>query len=282
MAALGFAPDGADGRLVLANTISVREGVRAGYGFIPAAWRAVAGALILAAVTGASYFYADAAHLGRPAVLAALVAHFLVGAVAQGALFRLALDQTGNGPLGLQWRGLESRLLGLTLLTLLFFVVVVLVLTIVVAAAIIGVSIAAGVPFQPGNPGWLGEMGLVGGLILALVVIAAYVVFVWLAVRLSLASAATAAVGRIQLLSTFPLTKGHVWRLLGSLLIVAAPVIAAALATGVATGLAGGLPDPATAAFAIVTGLLVAFVYLPAAAGLLVYIYRRLAPTGAA
>lgn|GEM_PF-5330516 len=266
----------------MANTISVRDGVRAGYGFIPVAWRAVPAALIVSGLTATSYFYADAAHLGRLAVLVTLVAHLLAGAVAQGALFRLALNQSGVGPLGLQWRGLETRLLGLTLLTLLFFGVVVLVLTIVVASAIIGVSIAAGVPFQPTSPDWLAEMGLIGGLILALVVIAAYVVFVWLAIRLSLAAAATAAVGRIQLLSTFPLTKGHVWRLLGSLLIVAGPVIVVALVNGAMTGLSGGAPGAASTGLAIVTGLLVAFVYLPAAAGLLVYLYRRLAPAGAA
>lgn len=263
---------------MLANAISVRDGVKAAYGFIPTAWKAAPGALALIAVTSVLYFYADTAKLGFVALLAALLVHIAGSAVAQGALLRLGLGKPGIGPLGLQWRGVETRLLGLSLLMMLLFVVVVLVLAIVVGALIIGLSVATGAEFRPTDPDWMTSLGVVGGLALAVIVLGVYWLFIWLAVRLTLATVVTVASDRIQLLSTFALTRGSAWKIFLSVIVVALPLAAISIVGGLLTGFGGPSPSPGAGLVSIVLGVLIAAVNVPAICGLLVYLYRAIAP----
>lgn len=262
----------------MANTISVRDGVKAACDFIPTAWKAAPGALALIAVTSVSYLYADVADLGFAALIGALLAQVAAGAVAQGALLRLGLGKPGIGPLGLQWRGVETRLIGLSLLMLLLFLVVVLVLAIVVGALIIGLSVATGAQFRPTDPDWFMSLGVVGALALGLIVVAVYWLIIWGAARLALASVATVALDRIQLLSTFTLTRGRAWKIFLSLLVLGLPIVVLGGVGGALTGFGGPAPGPGASLVSVLLGLFIAAIYIPAACGLLVYLYRAIAP----
>ncbi|ATQ42481.1 hypothetical protein [Caulobacter mirabilis] len=265
----------------MANTVSAGEGARAGYGFIRQAWRGAPGALVLSAVAAAAYLYVDFAGLGRGALAATLLFSVAVGVIAQGALLRLALKLDGLGPAGLQWRGLETRLLGLTLLTALLFAVVVLVLIIVILCVVLGLSMAGGGRAIVDDADWIASLGAPGAIALVVISLGGAAFIMWLSLRLSLAPAATAVAGRIQLLNTFDLTKGRVWPILGAFIIVGLPIFAIAFVGGALSAMGeGAAPGGAALAVAVVSGLLTAFVYTPAAIGLIAYLHGRLAPAG--
>jgi hypothetical protein len=93
----------------------------------------------------------------------------------------------------------------------------------------------------------VGGIGAAGGLELLLVVPAVVAVFIYVGVRFSLASPATFAAGRINLMASWTLTRGRFWRLFVtyamafglSLVVLALTLVIAVLLAGVA---GGGLP----------------------------------------
>lgn len=266
----------------MATTISVGEGVKAGYGFILPSWRRAIAALVLYAVAANAYFYAVIASLSPAVILTTLVLTVLAACIADGGLLRIALDHGKPGPGGLQWGRVESRLLGLTLLCILLFSTVSLLLLIVLVMVSIGVSLPAKAPASSDVGAWMASIGPVGAAVFCLAMAAAIGVLVWLGVRLSLAQPATVARERIQLLSSITLTRESFPTLLGVVAGVTLPMLAV-------LGLAASLRPPAGAVepmpalvLAAVASLVLALIHAPAKAGAIAYLYRRLSPSGAA
>ncbi len=252
-----------------------------GYGFVRQAWRGVPGALVLSAIAVGAYLYVDFAGLGRGALAVTLLFSIAAGVVTQGALLRLALKLDGLGPAGLQWTRLETRLLGLTLLTALLFAVVAVVLVIVILCVVLGLSMAGGGRAIADDADWIASLGVPGALALVVVSLGGMVFVVWLSLRLCLAPAVTAVSGRIQLLNTFDLTKGRVWPILGAFVLVGLPVLAVGFISGALQAAGEEAASGGVAlAVAVVAGLLTAFLYTPAAVGLIAYLHGRLAPAG--
>lgn len=252
----------------------MRDGVRAGYGFIRTAWRGAFGALAVSAVASTFYLYADLAGLGRGALALSIVLALLAGVVSQGALLRLALKLDGLGPAGLQWKGLETRLLGLTLLTALLFALIALVLLIVILCIVLGLSMAGGGRAITDTADWISSLGVAGALVLLVVSLGGAAFIIWLSIRLCIAPVMTALAGRIQLLNTFDFTKGQVWPILGAMIMVALPVLAIGFVSGIFQSV--GMSPPLALIQGVLSGLISAFVYAPAVVGLVAYLHERL------
>jgi hypothetical protein len=198
-----------------------------------------------------------------------LIASAMIYAAVARAVLRPSESAFGYLRLGMD----EVRVLVVSIvLTILFIVLSFVVFGIVGMVA--GMSAAADMPAL-----WL---------VVVLLVCAAIALFVWLAVRFSLAIPITMAERRIAIFDSFAVTKGRFWPLLGMALLafvmsivvsllgslVAMPI---QLATGGVNGLAGlegeGIPTilqaawPAIAAWvvinAVISALQVAVVYAP-------------------
>lgn len=264
----------ADGR------ISVREAVGEGFAFWRSSWRQAAvplAAVALLAVVSQG--------LAQPISIIADLANLAMVVVVQGALYRLALagktepPLDAPGPLGLQWRRLEWRILGLILLVdllLLAGAVVVFFVLATVAVGFIGPD-AANMTTPEQMAAALGPtgQGVLGALLLA-----AAIGFIWLMTRLTMAMPATVAEGRIRLFSTWRLTRGHVLPLLGALLLIALPLGVISLLAGMIDAADGDLLNTRWAS--IVGNAVGLIFYIPISVGLFSHLYLRLRPEGPA
>jgi hypothetical protein len=124
-----------------------------------------------------------------------------------------------------------------------------------------------------------GPMDPLISMVLSATAIAGAVGLGWVGVRLFLAFAVTAASGRVQLLSTWPLTRGHAWTIFGSLILVSSPLILAgsAIRAGRILLAVRFEAHPANAAvLGLILGLSEAFLVLPLSVGLMAYLHGRL------
>ena len=213
--------------------------------------------------------------------------------VAYGALMRLAFapDHPGDpafrvGRGGFQWGRVEWRLLGLAAAaTVLGALAAAVVVAAYVAGALISGGFSASAPPRPSA----------AGLILILVAVCGTI---YVALRLSLAAAATVDREELTLFRTWPVTRGQVWPLLGAHLLVGAVVVgvslvallggsaigtmAAALVGGAQAGpkaeFAGARIAVAVTAFA--GAIVQAFVGLPLGVGVSAAFYRVLGRVG--
>lgn len=233
----------------------------------------VLGALMLASVASAV--------VGRSVLGVALfVVNMGLGLMANAALLRLAFadEHVGErefrvGPLGFQWGPPELRLLGAGLLLiflmllgfLFWFVIAVLGGT---AATVFSGSTAdvAAAGTRPDSPAMLtaGVLGLAMAVALA-----------WAGVRVCLYSPATVAERHIQVFSTWPLTRGRFWPILGALLVLMTPALVLALLQEAWRPL-----DGAGMGLAIAIAAVNSFVELPLICGLYAYLYKRLRTDG--
>lgn len=261
---------------------SVRTAVAEGFDFWRQNWKKVSGALVLAAVAGVAVQISAT-------TLAAMFLGTLITTVAQlpaqAALLRIALADLGaepperNGPLGLQWRGLETRLLSATVLVLLLGFIVAAVASFLLLAVMAG--FLGGVdPKSLTTPGAVAAaLSPAATVMLNVIMLIIVLAFVILATRLSLVLPATAAANSPQVFSSLKLTKGSVAQIFAVQLLIGLPLIAlmlaASLYAGKNTGLLGGMN-------VILVGI-APFFLIPISVGALAYIYRRLsAPEGAA
>jgi hypothetical protein len=195
--------------------------------------------------------------------------------IALGALYRLALSQGTPGPAGLQWRRAEWRLSAVLALSLLFLSILGLLAFVVILAFAFAVA-SAGHGFVTALPmTWAGAVDGRGRVVMAVVWAVVLSGMAWAALRLSLAPATSVARERVQVLASWPITRGLVWPILaGQVLLGAAPLgVAAALLAG-----ASRLVHPSPLALwslGLAAGLAVAGVWLPLSAGLLAHIYRH-------
>ncbi len=235
---------------------------------LPRAWAP------LLALTALNFALSPAVHL--PAILlpAIIVADVIALTLAYGALMRLALAdrhldhaEYQPGPAGLQWGGIETRVLGsIALLTLLALLIViagvfaVLLVTIVVAA----VTGAAPKGAALAGPSLIAFWGVVA---------AAAAAAVWIFVRLSLAMPATVDRRQVQVFSTWSLTKRCAPPLFIALAIATLPTIILSVAARALQGVgpAGGAAIALWGLYAAVAGL----VQTPLIAGISAWFYRR-------
>lgn len=253
---------------------SVRTAVAEGYAF----WRgnvlkAIGPLLIATAGLAVLVTARDLAML-----VGGLAVYLLGGIAAQGALFRLALSDAGpdvreNGPWGLQWRGLETRLAAVGLL-----VGVILGFGAIVAGMVLNVLflVLNGAPATEAaaTTASLADLTPTQQFLFKAAGLVAVALLLVLSARLSLAGPATAADGRLRLLHSLELTRGAVLPVVGATLVINLPIIAMQVLAGLYTAGAGGAV--AVAPTQMIVGVVSTFFYVPVSVGLLSYIYQRL------
>lgn len=260
---------------------SIREAVAEGFAFWRTHWLKAIGSLtLLATVVLVTSFQS-----GTPA--GAVVSILLVSIAqlpAMGAFYRIALEgeggdpASGNGPLGLQWKGLETRLLGVFGLTFLLSVIIVMVVLFVAAAITAG--LVAGDPDAVGSPeALMAGLGQGGRMALNLIALAVLFGLVVLAARLSMATPATVAQRRIRFLSSLTMTRGMAVPIFATLFVINAPIL---LIQFLGSSLLGRQdPVMAIAVNAVVAAIGVYF-YIPILVGAMSHIYRKLSAEGVA
>ncbi len=198
--------------------------------------------------------------------------------MASAALMRLAFadEHPGDpdfrlGPSGLQWRLTEWRLLGAVCLLALLLVIGILFLVMLVfvfgAAAVLtsGSKAVQAAGTQTASP----AAAATGGALL----LAAMMIAVFVKVHVCLYPAATVTNKKIEVFSTWPLTKGQFWPILAATVLLNLPsLILSMLAVYVPVSL--GLSP----VFGVVLAGVNAFVELPLLNGLYAYLYKGLRP----
>ena len=207
-----------------------------------------------------------------------------------GSIFRLAFaaDHPGEERFalahhGLQWRGIELKMLGAGALILLFSVVLTILMVLILMGGLGGLLYAHSIPLatimKTGDPfDAAGADGLqlesFGKTLIEFVLMV-----VW--VRLSLAYAATADSDRVQVFRTWKLTRGNFWRLFLTTLVLELPSAlimgVGAAGTNMALGAKSAPLAPAeTFLYSLVCGGWLGAAAMPLAAGVQAYFYRNL------
>ncbi|MGI9169574.1 MAG: hypothetical protein ACR2FH_05260, partial [Caulobacteraceae bacterium] len=232
-------------------------GVTAATRFVAPAWRGAWAALVSTAVALGGFL--ATAGSGKGTWLAAAL---MAATVARGALYRLAQGLPGVGPAGLQWRGAEGRLLAVWLLTAVFLLILGLLALVALIASAYAVA-SAGAGFVAAQPAtWGPAVDGRGRLVIGAVGFTGVAALAWAALRLSLAAAASVARGRVQVLSTWPLTRRYAGRVGLALAAVTAPTAALLAILSLACDALRPAPPFAVAAD-LVRGLIVAGLWLP-------------------
>ncbi len=266
----------------MANALSVSAGVNAGFRLLRPAWRAAPAGLAIAAA-GAFASEVMTTHGAAWWMLGVMVSA-ATGVVGAGAVYRLALAAQGIeppggglGPGGVQWRGLEWRLVQATLLYYLVLGAAAAVAAGVLAAAAYGLLGAASLHSARA----LGEaagrrLGVAAGLALALVFFG--VLLCWLSLRLVLLRAIAAAEAKLSLNRALAATRGQVWTILGTLVVLALPTVGIGFVAGFLRGVLSlaGPGAPAILVYELVIAVGSAFYQIPASLGFAAYAYERL------
>ncbi|MDG2522509.1 hypothetical protein P7B02_13235 [Caulobacter segnis] len=260
--------------------LNIGEAVGEAVRFWSHSWRHAAGALGVAALALIVYSVSKSPVMG-----VAYGVYVVATLMAQGALFRVAFaDRLGAPPTprspimaGLQWTPMEGRLATTLILLVVLFAIVIAVGVILLAAITVGFASRGGMADYSSPEAIVQAMGPGGSAAMTFVIFIAAFLLAWMSIRLSLSLPATAAEGKVRLISTWDLTKGNAFRIFVAYLVVSAPVL---LVTVIATLVAEGRPDPAASRIWLnAAGSAVAVVfYLPITVGLVSHIYRRLAP----
>lgn len=262
---------------------SVRTAVAEGFEF----WRAnvarvvgpliIAAAAILALATISPPNFLTAGAPVSPSAVAVVAIYGLAFVMIQGGLYGIAMADQGGapagplGPLGLQWRGLETRILGASVLVGLVFLAAAVVTTFGVS---IGLLLLLGPTGAATSEQWMASLSpaarstFYGGLGVCLVILW------WLATRLSMTLAATAADNRIRLWAPFKLTHGAVLPITLAGLVIYLPVLMLQILAWSFTQITGS-PELAPWTSGIASAVSI-FLYQPISVGMTSYIYRRL------
>lgn len=254
---------------------SVRTAVAEGFGF----WRRnvlkASGPLVAAALAGSLSPLVS----GRLA-LAMLAANFLALVMAQGALYRVALDGVGEGakgrrgPLGIQWGWLESRLALVTILLFVLLAFVAAILIFILVVALLGVAGGDAAMSATSPDELMAGLSPAARRAFNIGAFLAFVALLMLITRLLMAGPATVAKGRLQFLSTLAITRGQVLRLAMAILLVNLPIFAL---QGLAWAIVELVPAPGVDHWVdgIATALTPLF-FIPVSVGMTSYVYQRL------
>lgn len=262
------------------NFAIAASGIAAAVRFLPAAWKGAWGALLLAAVLFAALWAVGALSPAAPWRLAALLLILAVATLAEGALYRLALGTGKPGFAGLRWGAAEWRLSAVWGLSALFLFMLGTLAFIVILA--FGFAVATtGQGFVLADiPSWAKAVDARGRAVVELVGFASFAGMVWAGTRISLGSAATIEGGKIQVLSSWPRTRGLVWPIiLGRCALGAVPLGIA----GIALMILARAVTPSTAEVWLASGiasLAIAGLWMPLSVGLMCYLYQHPAASG--
>lgn len=236
---------------------------------LPLMWQGAVGALVLCA---ALWLLPVVWAPGGALIWLWIAAVTLSTVVAVGALARLSISDTlteakalGLGPLGLQAKLPEARLVGAALLCLLFLAMILSILGLVVLA-IFGMAELNVQAIQARNWAGVGEPWKLG--VLGIVAVGAVAIPLLLTVRLSLFAPATLGRRQMVSLNSMGIAYGSFWPILGGLILTALPKIL--LLTLIGTGLLTGV----VAQIVWVIGLV--GLQLPLTLGFLGAAYRQL------
>jgi hypothetical protein len=258
----------------LDNPVVVVGSQRAALAFLGSAWRRAWLVMLLAAVA----IFACATVPQGLAATACLATTALCLLMACGALWRSAMGVTGMGPGGVQLGAVELRLLAVTILSVVFMTIVGL-LALIVLLAFAYATASAGHGFAASDIStWTRAADGRGRIVLAVVAALCGAGVLWCWARISLAAAASVSRERVQMLASWPITRGRVGE------IVLTVGCAAAL-----TAIALVFVLEAGASFAVVapvglgvSALLVTGLWLPWNIGLMAYLYQRFEMSGSA
>jgi hypothetical protein len=261
--------------MMLGRKISVQASVKAAFEFAKATAPKAAGVLSIILLLDIAAILTPGSATVSPALLALKGFEALFGVIAQGALYRLAFANVHGGdpefrlgPLGLQWGKPEMRLLGAHLLLMfLFFLGLLFWIVILIVSLGAGMFVrgTAAAPLSP-TPQQASQM------LLAFVPLILPAVFVY--VRICLYGAATVAERKVSVFSTWRLTRGNFWPILGAVLVIAVPIGALNLLAALP-----GEPRAAAIVLALLTCVLDAFLIRPMYCGLYAHIYKELSTT---
>ncbi|HWA59919.1 MAG TPA: hypothetical protein VG939_01020, partial [Caulobacteraceae bacterium] len=208
-----------------------------------------------------------------PLRLIALAGAFIWICQAQAACYRLALGRPAPGLAGARVTADVTRLIAVGVLQAVLMAILAALVFVVVGAVAYGVA-SPGKGFVGAEPGtWRAAMGPTGEAIVATVGAAGLGFLAWARARLAFGAAATVDLGKVQVLSAWPLTRGRVLAVLLAALAAGAPTI------GV-LALVDLLPSPPTdprdlLLLGLLLGLALCGLTLPLNAGLMTYLYRR-------
>jgi hypothetical protein len=253
-------------------------------------WRAIWAVLALYSLA-ATVNLAGAYALNNGLMLGGAAAQLLAQLVLYGALFRLALADRhpadpafALGHAGLQWGGIEWRLLGAGVLFVLFLTIIAVLGVVLVSGVALGIIINHGGAAPPTTPqAVLAALGPTGQTVVSVLFALVILALIYCYIRLSLAFTATADAGKVSVLASWSLTKAHGWRILGALILVQLPLMlieSLIAAAGDSAAPATATPMSAEAAMfsALAIGVVYGCVIAPLSAGVLAYYYRH--PSG--
>jgi len=260
---------------MLGRKISVQASLKAAFQFAKLSTPKVAGVLSIILLLDIAAVLTPGSASVSPALMALKGLEALFGVIAQGALYRLAFADAHDGdpefrigPLGLQWGKPEMRLLGADLLLVFLFFIALLfwaIILIVTLGASMFVNGTTAAPLSP-TPQQASQM------LLVFVPLILPTLFVY--VRICLYGAATVAERKISVFSTWRLTRGNAWPILGALLLIAIPIAVLNLLSALP-----GEPKAATIVLELLTCILDAFLIRPMYCGLYAHIYSQLRTT---
>jgi len=248
-----------------------------GFANVERVWTKALVPLALVAAIPTAFAFVDPVKL-RPQNILVFVSFLVVSliwfVIATGLAYRLAASEAPPQKirlslLGLQWGTMEERYLISSLFVGLInaFYLILVVFLVFVFAAIIAYGRGQGLTMK-GMPAILNELGSVGFGAVVFAAILGLLGWIWLMVRLSLSQVVSLYSGKVQVLSSTPLTKGRVLALLLPLAIVLLVGSRALL----------DVAEPLRIFLTIASGLWTVFVQIPFSAGVFASIYQRLKP----
>jgi hypothetical protein len=243
--------------------------------FLRPAWERAWGAIAIASLM----FAAIAALTFQPRLTAwrfqILIVAVAAALVAEGGLLRLALGRGRLGPAGLQWGMTEWRLLTVWGLTAVFLFVLGLLAFVTLLACAFAVA-SSGQGFIVAAPAtWARAVDGRGRAVVAVIAGLVLAGLIWAAARVSLGAAASVDRGRVQLLASWPDTRGVVAPLVAARLFAGlAPIGFAAVVLSMASR-AQGRPDLLAWCASLAAGTAIAGLWLPLSVGLMAYFYQR-------
>ena len=236
--------------------------------FVPSAWRCGWAALVPTAIAIAGSIIAAGHHQSASAFAAWLTTTGALAVVSRGVLWREALAKGRPRGGGLHLGFVELRIAAVWALSLLFLGILGLLLVTGLLCLVYAIA-SAGRGFDPANAAsWAAAVDTRGRIVIGAAMVAGVAAITVAMLRISLAEAASVAGEKLQVLSSWPFTRGGVLAIgTGNLVLAAAPV--GVLLVSLATpGYWGWFR-------ALATGFVVAGVWLPMQVGLMANAYER-------
>jgi hypothetical protein len=255
-------------------------------------WREIWGALALNALAF-TVFYAGVLAQDFRLTLAAAGALLFTAYSVYGSVVRLAFGAEHSddprfrlGPMGLQWRGMELKMFGATLLVMLFVFILSLLATIAIMAPVMGTVMAKGGALTTSSAlnmtqaDMTKQFGSTGAAILSVGMLVAQLAITFVVTRLSLYMVATGESGKISVLRTWKLTRGHFLQIFATSVVIGLPTVLI-ISVGAGAGLSlNGQPAPLapgeTFLYSLVCGGWAGAAAMPLSAGVQAYFYRNL------